>query len=84
MQFLKARLAVVCSRGFEIIDLNRLNMIHNLPELQDPDFSFVQQRYDNLVPLGMFRCRDHYLLCYNEFAFMVDMHGKYKYGNYQR
>ncbi|KAI8149217.1 CNH domain-containing protein [Fennellomyces sp. T-0311] len=81
--FLKARLAVVCVRGFEILDLERLNMNHNLPELQDPEFAFVAQRPD-VVPLGMFRCRDNYLLCYNHFAFMVNIRGRLIRGAYAR
>ncbi|KAI8342611.1 CNH domain-containing protein [Chlamydoabsidia padenii] len=74
VHFLKARLVVVCPRGFEVIDLENLSMNRNLPDLQHPDFAFVQQRAD-LKPLGFFKCREHYLLCYDEFAFLVDTHG---------
>ncbi|KAI9478457.1 MAG: CNH domain-containing protein [Benjaminiella poitrasii] len=74
IQFLKARVVVICSRGFEIINLEALNMNRNLPDMSHPDFTFVVQRPD-IRPLGMYRCRDHYLLCYDAFAFMVDVHG---------
>lgn len=77
MHFLKARVVVVCARGFEIINLDALNMNRNLPDPTNPDFAFVQQRGDDLRPLGMFRCREHYLLCYDAFAFMVNVHGAY-------
>ncbi|OBZ90228.1 Rho1 guanine nucleotide exchange factor 1 [Choanephora cucurbitarum] len=75
MHFLKARVVVVCARGFEIINLEALNMNRNLPDPTHPDFAFVRQRGEDLKPLGMFRCRDHYLLCYDQFAFMVNVHG---------
>jgi hypothetical protein len=75
MHFLKARVVVVCARGFEIINLEALNMNRNLPDMTNPDFGFVQQRGEMLRPLGMFRCREHYLLCYDAFAFMVNVHG---------
>lgn len=75
MHFLKARVVVVCARGFEIINLEALNMNRNLPDPANPDFAFVQQKIEELKPLGMFRCRQHYLLCYNAFVFMVNVHG---------
>lgn len=84
LQFLKARLAIVCVRGFEIIDLNKLTQNHNLPDLNDPAFSFIQERYEEIRPLGMFRCRDHYLLCYDAFAFRVNINGRYANDAYAR
>ncbi|KAG0170066.1 RHO1 GDP-GTP exchange protein 2 [Apophysomyces sp. BC1034] len=77
VHFLKARIFVVCVRGFEIIDLENLSMNRNLPDLQNPDFAFVQQRGEEPNPLGMFRCKEHYLLCYDTFAFLVDSHGSF-------
>lgn len=77
MHFLKARVVVVCARGFEIINLEALNQNRNLPDPTNPDFAFVQQRGDDLKPLGMYRCREHYLLCYDQFAFMVNVHGNF-------
>jgi hypothetical protein len=74
LHFLKARVAIVCSRGFEIINLEALNTNRNLPDPDHPDFSFIKRRED-LHPLGMFKCKQHYLLCYSEFVFMVDVHG---------
>lgn len=75
VHFLKARLVVVCSRGFEIVNLEALSMNRNLPDATHPDFSFVQEKGQELKPLGMFRCRENYLLCYDDFAFMVNTHG---------
>ncbi|KAL0094792.1 CNH domain-containing protein [Phycomyces blakesleeanus] len=82
VHFLKARVVVVCSRGFEIIDLEQLNLNRNLPDLNNPAFEFVQIRGEDVRPLAMFRCKDHYLLCYNEFAFRVDNHGSFIEENY--
>ncbi|KAI9248316.1 CNH domain-containing protein [Phascolomyces articulosus] len=83
IHFLKARLAITCVRGFEIINLNDLSKNHNLPELQDPDFAFVSQRADQLTPLGMFKINsEHFLLCYDQFAFMVNMSGRLMRNNY--
>ncbi|KAI9270866.1 CNH domain-containing protein [Sporodiniella umbellata] len=75
VHFLKARLVVVCSRGFEIVNLEALSQNRNLPDSTHSDFAFVQQKGQELKPLGMFRCRENYLLCYDEFAFMVNTHG---------
>ncbi|KAI7903065.1 CNH domain-containing protein [Cokeromyces recurvatus] len=74
IQFLKARIVVICSRGFEIINLEALNMNRNLPDMAHPDFAFIAQ-HSEIRPLGMYRCREYYLLCYDMFAFMVDVHG---------
>ncbi|KAI9281061.1 CNH domain-containing protein [Sporodiniella umbellata] len=74
VHFLKARLAVVCSRGFEIINLEALSQNRNLPDPSHLEFAFVQQQKE-LKPLGMFKCRENYLLCYDTFVFMVNTHG---------
>ncbi|KAI7872411.1 CNH domain-containing protein [Spinellus fusiger] len=76
IHFLKARVVVVCARGFEIIDLEQLSMNRNLPDIQHPSFAFVQQRGEDVKPLAMFRCKEHYLLCYDAFAFLVDSRGE--------
>ncbi|KAI7867137.1 CNH domain-containing protein [Spinellus fusiger] len=81
IHFLKSRVMVVCVRGFEIIDLEQLNMNRNLPDLNNPSFSFVSQKGD-CKPLGMFKCNEHYLLCYDTLAFRVDIRGQYVKYNY--
>ncbi|KAI8388203.1 uncharacterized protein BYT42DRAFT_559247 [Radiomyces spectabilis] len=75
--FLKARLVVLCVRGFEIVDLDHLDMNRNLPDLQKPAFQFVTQINEEAKPLGMFKCKDYYLLCYTSFAFLVDSRGDF-------
>ncbi|KAI9270472.1 CNH domain-containing protein [Phascolomyces articulosus] len=75
IHLLKARIVVVCVRGFEIIDPEHLTMNRNLPDIRHPDFAPLVQRGDDIKPLGMFRCGGRYLLCYDAFAFLVDNHG---------
>ncbi|KAF7721428.1 RHO1 GDP-GTP exchange protein 2 [Apophysomyces ossiformis] len=80
VHFLKSRIMVVCARGFEIIDLENLSMNRNLPDLTNPDFAFMyqqQRRIEHLKPIGMFRCNENFLLCYDLFAFLVDNRGNY-------
>lgn len=75
MQFLKTKLIVVCDKGFEIVDLENLNMNRNLPDLSDKQFHFLSAKADQLQPLSMFRTNSKFLLCYDEFAFYVNNHG---------
>ncbi|KAI7848144.1 CNH domain-containing protein [Circinella umbellata] len=75
IHLLKARIVVVCVRGFEIIDPEHLTMNRNLPDIKHPDFAPIVQRGDDIKPLGMFRCGNCYLLCYDAFGFLVDNHG---------
>ncbi|CAO3623280.1 unnamed protein product [Cunninghamella blakesleeana] len=81
VHFLKNRIVVICPRGFEVIELENLSGNKNLPNIQHPDFAFVQQQAD-IKPLGLFKCKKHYLLCYDAFAFLVDSHGDFVQENY--
>ncbi|KAJ2965113.1 hypothetical protein NQZ79_g158 [Umbelopsis isabellina] len=74
VQFLKARLIVVCERGFEIVDLDNLDMNRNLPDLSTGQFNFMAGKHD-LQPVSMFKANSKFLLCYDEFAFYVNNHG---------
>ncbi|KAG5653612.1 hypothetical protein H0H81_011984 [Sphagnurus paluster] len=59
--FLKARIVVLCAKGFEIMDLNEMTLA---------------KRCESCRPMGMFRSReDEFLLCYDEFGLYVDKHG---------
>ncbi|KAI9288028.1 CNH domain-containing protein [Umbelopsis sp. AD052] len=75
VQFLKAKLIVVCDKGFEIVDLENLNMNRNLPDLSDKQFHFLSAKAEHLQPLSMFRTNSKFLLCYDDFAFYVNNHG---------
>ncbi|RUP12909.1 CNH domain-containing protein [Jimgerdemannia flammicorona] len=76
IHFLKTKIAVVSLKGFEIIDLEHLNMNRGLPDLREPQFNFLGRRGE-LKPLAMYRVTDRFLLCYGEFAFFIDNHGSF-------
>ncbi|KIM44432.1 hypothetical protein M413DRAFT_442414 [Hebeloma cylindrosporum] len=70
--FLRARIAVLCAKGFMIVDLNDLKSV-TIPQRDDPNFP---KRCDSCRALGMFRSReDEFLLCYVEFGLFVDRQG---------
>ncbi|GLB41616.1 putative CNH domain containing protein [Lyophyllum shimeji] len=72
--FLKARIVVLCAKGFEIMDLNDFNSV-TIPLLDDPRMSLAK-RCESCRPMGMFRSKeDEFLLCYDEFGLYVDKHG---------
>ncbi|EKM81602.1 hypothetical protein AGABI1DRAFT_54457, partial [Agaricus bisporus var. burnettii JB137-S8] len=75
MIFLKARIAILCAKGFEIMDLNDFNSV-TIPQREDPRLSHLAKRCESCRPLGMFRSADdEFLLCYDEFGVYVDKHG---------
>ncbi|KAF8075167.1 CNH domain-containing protein [Lyophyllum atratum] len=72
--FLKARIVVLCAKGFEIMDLNDFNSV-TIPLLEDPRTALAK-RCESCRPMGMFRSKDdEFLLCYDEFGLYVDKHG---------
>ncbi|KAJ3755422.1 Dbl-like domain-containing protein [Lentinula raphanica] len=73
--FLKARIAILCSRGFEIMDLNDFKSV-TIPQHDDPRLAYLAKRCESCRPIGMFKSgEDEFLLCYNEFGIYVDKHG---------
>ena len=76
VHFLKYKVLVACSRGFEVIDLDHLSEVKpNLPDLEHRDFNFVAT--SDAKPLNMFKCKDNLLMCYDQFAFLITTHGDY-------
>ncbi|KAF9454366.1 Dbl homology domain-containing protein [Macrolepiota fuliginosa MF-IS2] len=70
--FLKARIAILCQKGFEIMQLENLSSV-TIPVTND---SRLAQRCESCRPLGMFRVNDdEFILCYNEFGLYVTKHG---------
>ncbi|KAF5362265.1 hypothetical protein D9756_002201 [Leucocoprinus leucothites] len=70
--FLKARIAILCQKGFEIMQVDNLSSV-TIPVTQD---SRLAQRCESCRPLGMFRVNDEeFILCYNEFGLYVNKHG---------
>ncbi|KAG6816279.1 hypothetical protein H0H87_007316 [Tephrocybe sp. NHM501043] len=73
--FLKARIVVLCAKGFEIMDLNDFAST-TVPALEDPRMPLAK-RCESARPMGMFRSRENeFLLCYDEFGLYVDKHGE--------
>jgi hypothetical protein len=69
---LKAKLNIVCERGFEVIDPENLTVGRDIPDSEDPEFYFVTRHQEPLKPLAMYRISDKFLLCYDKFAFYVN------------
>jgi hypothetical protein len=73
--FLKARIAIFCAKGFEIMNLHDFESI-TIPQREDPKHAQLAKRCESARPLGMFRSsEEEFLLCYDEFGLYVDKHG---------
>ncbi|KAK7062513.1 Rho guanine nucleotide exchange factor [Paramarasmius palmivorus] len=74
--FLKAKVAILCTKGFEIMDLSDLQSV-TIPQKDDPRFVGLAKRCEACRPLGMFRStEEEFLLCYNEFGLYVNKRGE--------
>jgi len=67
-------MCVGCSRGFEIVDLESLDT-QGLLDPNDESLEFVRKK-ETLRPMAIYRIRNDFLLCYDEFAFYVDKSGR--------
>ncbi|KAJ8521220.1 hypothetical protein ONZ45_g2019 [Pleurotus djamor] len=74
IHYLKTKMCVGCSRGFEIVDLESLDT-QGLLDPQDESLEFVRKR-ENLRPMAIYRIGNEFLLCYDEFAFYVNKNGR--------
>ncbi|KAJ2807590.1 RHO1 GDP-GTP exchange protein 2 [Coemansia helicoidea] len=75
LHFLRSRLCVGCSRGFEIVDLATMNT-QSLLDPADASLGFINKR-DTTHPIALFRVQDgQFLLCYDVFAFYVNRNGQ--------
>ncbi|KAJ1837028.1 RHO1 GDP-GTP exchange protein 2, partial [Coemansia sp. RSA 2703] len=82
LHFLRSRLCVGCSRGFEIVDLATMNT-QSLLDPADKSLEFINKR-DNCHPIALFRVHDgQFLLCYDEFAFYVNRNGQRAQANWK-
>ncbi|KAJ7772980.1 hypothetical protein DFH07DRAFT_148774 [Mycena maculata] len=73
--FLKARIAILGTTGFEIMDLLDFKRVI-IPQREDLRLANLAKRCNACRPLGMFRSTDdEFLLCYNEFGLYVDRNG---------
>ncbi|KAF9563907.1 CNH-domain-containing protein [Agrocybe pediades] len=74
IHYLKTRMCVGCSRGFEIVDLESLDT-QGLLDPNDEALEFVRKK-ENLRPMAIYRIRNDFLLCYDAFAFYVNKSGR--------
>eukprot|EP00835_Amoeboradix_gromovi_P002975 NODE_183_length_15731_cov_0.226778.p1 type:complete len:945 gc:universal NODE_183_length_15731_cov_0.226778:6110-3276(-) len=63
IHFLKTKLCVGCTRGFEIVDLESL-LTQGLLDPEDEDLGFAI-KVDHLQPIALYRAFGFFLLCYN-------------------
>ena len=63
IHYLKTKMCVGCSRGFEIVDLESLDT-QGLLDPHDESLEFVRKR-ENLRPMAIYRIHNDFLLCYD-------------------
>ncbi|WRT64361.1 uncharacterized protein IL334_001293 [Kwoniella shivajii] len=82
LHFLKHKMAIVCSKGFEIMDLTDLKggsiPIFDPAKIREkPMLAEIQRKCEAGKPLGMFRSTEtEFLLCYDSFGVYVNRHGE--------
>jgi len=74
IHYLKTKMCVGCSRGFEIVDLETLDT-QGLLDPNDESLEFVRKK-ETLRPMAIYRIYNDFLLCYDEFAFYVNKSGR--------
>ncbi|BEJ01662.1 hypothetical protein CcaverHIS631_0603440 [Cutaneotrichosporon cavernicola] len=83
VQFLKAKIVIVCAKGFEVMNLSDLKggsiPVFDAAKTKDrPELAELQRRCELATskPIAMFRSTEReFLLCYEAFGFYVDQHG---------
>ena len=72
IDFLRSKLCVACSRGFEVVSLETLET-QPLLDHADTSLDFVTRK--DVVPISIERLNGEFLLHYNEFSFFVNRNG---------
>ncbi|KAJ7587999.1 CNH-domain-containing protein [Mycena floridula] len=75
IHYLKTKMCVGCSKGFEIVDLETLDT-QGLLDPTDESLDFVRKREGSVRPMAIYRIHNEFLLCYDEFAFYVNKTGR--------
>jgi hypothetical protein len=71
IHYMKTRLIIGCTKGFEIVDLDTLDT-QGLLNPADESLSFVSARDTPLKPMAIYRIDSDFLLCYDgEFIIML-------------
>lgn len=72
IHFLKSKLCVGCSKGFEVVSLETLET----QSLLDPaDTSLELFQRENVKPIAIYRLNGEFLLNYSDFSFFVNRNG---------
>lgn len=74
LHFLKSKICVGCTKGFEIVDLETLDT-QGLLDPTDNTLEFVKRREGVVRPMAIYRVDTDFLLCYDEFAFYINKNG---------
>ncbi|KAN0135922.1 CNH domain containing protein [Lactarius tabidus] len=75
VNFLKARIAILCTKGFVIMGFSDFVGV-TIPKLDDPRHEKLAKRCESCRPMGLFRSSENeLLLCYDEFGLYVDRYG---------
>ena len=72
IDFLRSKLCVACTRGFEVVSLETLET-QPLLDHADTSLDFVTRK--EVVPISIERLNGEFLLHYNEFSFFVNRNG---------
>ena len=72
IDFLRSKLCVACSRGFEVVSLETLET-QPLLDNADTSLDFVTRK--EVQPISIERLNGEFLLHYNEFSFFVNRNG---------
>jgi len=73
VHFLKSKLCVACTRGFEVVSLETLET-QALLDQADTSLDFVARK-ESVRPLHIERLNGEFLLSYSEFSFFVNRNG---------
>lgn len=74
VHFLRSKLCVACSRGFEVVALETLET-QSLLDQADTSLDFVARKEGVVRPIHIERLNGEFLLNYSEFSFFVNRNG---------
>lgn len=72
IDFLRSKLCVACSRGFEVVSLETLET-QPLLDQADTSLDFVSRK--EIIPISIERLNGEFLLHYSEYSFFVNRNG---------
>ncbi|KAG7191876.1 RHO1 GDP-GTP exchange protein 2 [Scheffersomyces spartinae] len=73
ISFLKTRLCIGCTKGFEILSLEK-DMKEPILDEADPSLDFAIHR-ESVHPLAIYRLGKNFMLSYSEFSFLINGNG---------